>query len=125
MATVLIVEDEEGILRTLMDFLEAKGHDVHGAPDAESGLCLFEIVAPDVVVTDILLPRMSGIELLRRIKERAPETQVITMTGQPTNETAAQASAWGASEYLAKPFRRDVIIRAVEASLASRPAMVG
>lgn len=124
MATVLIVEDEEGILTTLMEFLEDVGHDVYAAPDAETGIYLFERFSPEVVVSDILLPGMNGIELLRRIKDRAPSTQVIMMTGQPTNETAAEASALGACEYLPKPFRRAVLIAAVENALAPRHVSV-
>ncbi|MDD5263715.1 MAG: response regulator [Candidatus Bipolaricaulis sp.] len=103
MAKVLIVDDERSIRTTLSEFVKEDGHDVWTAENATDGLRLFSEVAPDVVVTDIVLPRVDGITLLRRIHEQSPETQVVVITGEPTVDTAAEAVRQGAFDYLAKP----------------------
>ncbi len=103
MAKVLIVDDERSIRTTLSEFVKEDGHDVWTAENATDGLRLFSEVAPDVVVTDIVLPRVDGITLLRKIHEQSPQTQVVVITGEPTVDTAAEAVRQGAFDYLAKP----------------------
>ncbi|MEN6370297.1 MAG: HD domain-containing phosphohydrolase [Thermotogota bacterium] len=117
MARVLIVDDEKSIRTTLAEFVKEDGHSVSTAENATAALALFSEVAPDIVVTDIILPRIDGIALLRRIHEIRPDTQVIVITGEPTVDTAAEAVRQGAFDYLAKPIT-GAEIRAIVASAA-------
>lgn len=103
MARVLIVDDEKSIRTTLSEFLREDGHELWAAENATDGLRIVSEVAPDVVVTDIVLPRIDGITLLRKIHEESPEIQVVVITGEPTVDTAAEAVRQGAFDYLAKP----------------------
>jgi PAS domain S-box-containing protein/putative nucleotidyltransferase with HDIG domain len=116
MAKVLIVDDEKSIRATLAEFVREDGHEVRTAESAVEALRLAEADLPDVVVTDIILPRMSGVELLGRIHERFPDIQVIVITGEPTVETAAEAVRLGAFDYLAKPISSAAIRSAVARS---------
>jgi len=116
MAKVLIVDDERSIRATLAEFVREDGHEVRTAESAAEALQLVEADPPDVVVTDIILPRMSGVELLGRIHERLPDVQVIMITGEPTVETAAEAVRQGAFDYLAKPISSSAVRSAVARS---------
>jgi PAS domain S-box-containing protein len=113
MPRILIVDDERSIRRTLAEFLRAEGFDVTEAADAVIASDLLQHSEFDVVVTDIILPRLSGVELLRHIHASAPHVQVIMMTGEPTVETASESLRAGAADYLFKPINKDAIIRAV------------
>ncbi len=103
MARVLIVDDEKSIRNTVSEFLRLGGHEVQAAEDADAAGALMQAQVFDVVVTDIILPRVSGVTLLQRIKERTPDIQVIMMTGEPTVDTAVEAVRAGAYDYLSKP----------------------
>jgi PAS domain S-box-containing protein/putative nucleotidyltransferase with HDIG domain len=116
MAKVLIVDDERSIRATLAEFVREDGHEVRTAESAAEALRLAEADPPDVVVTDIVLPRMSGVELLGRIHERFPDVQVVMITGEPTVETAAEAVRRGAFDYLAKPISSAAVRSAVARS---------
>jgi PAS domain S-box-containing protein/putative nucleotidyltransferase with HDIG domain len=107
MARVLIVDDELSIRDTLSEFVREEGHGVLTAEDAGTALEIVCTESPDVVVTDIILPRVTGVELLRQVHETAPDVQVIMITGEPTAETAAEAVRLGAFDYLSKPILRD------------------
>jgi len=113
MAKIMIVDDEKGIRRTLSEFLRLDGHEVVEAEDADIAMRLLQDHQLDVVVTDIILPRVTGVELLRRIHEQAPQIQVIMMTGEPTVETASEALRIGATDYLFKPITKSAILRVV------------
>lgn len=113
MARILIVDDEKSIRRTLGEFLRQAGYAVDEAEDAEVALKQLSETAFDVVVSDIILPRVTGVELLRRIHEISPHVQVIMMTGEPTVETATEALRAGAVDYLSKPINKAAILRVV------------
>jgi response regulator RpfG family c-di-GMP phosphodiesterase len=113
MAVVLVVDDEKGIRVTLSAFLQEDGHTVEAAPDVQEAERLLAQKEFDVVVSDVILPGLTGLELLRRIKSVAPSTLVVLMTGEPTLETATEALRAGASDYLSKPFSKGAIKRAV------------
>ena len=89
MARVLVVDDEKSIRITLREFLSNEGHEVQMAEDAREAVNLLHADDFDVVVSDIILPRVNGVELLRTIREAAPHVQVIMMTGEPTVETVS------------------------------------
>ncbi|MBE0635000.1 response regulator, partial [Candidatus Bipolaricaulota bacterium] len=100
MARILIVDDEKSIRMTLAEFIREDGHEVFTASDAMQALELLVEKEPAVVVTDIILPRMTGVALLKRISDISPDTQVLMITGEPTAETAAEAVRLGAFDYL-------------------------
>ncbi len=113
MASVLVVDDEKSIRNTVSEFLRMDGHEVRRAEDADAAMALMEQQSFDVVVTDIILPRVSGVALLQRIKEQAPDIQVIMMTGEPTVDTAVEAVRAGAYDYLSKPVGRQNLLAVV------------
>jgi len=117
MARILIVDDERSIRTTLAEFIREEGHDVFTAEDATQALQLLTEHKPAVVVTDIILPRMTGVSLLKRINEESPDTQVLMITGEPTAETAAEAVRLGAFDYLSKPIARTDFKSAVTSAL--------
>ena len=110
---VLIVDDERSVRITLREFLVADGYDVETAGDAREARRLLGVSGFDVVVSDIVLPEMNGIELLKTIRASVPFVQVILMTGEPTVDTAAQALRVGAFDYLSKPVDKNTILRIV------------
>jgi signal transduction histidine kinase/DNA-binding response OmpR family regulator len=117
MATVLIVDDEKSIRITLGEFLRLDGHTVQTAEDAEAAKRLLGKEAFDVVITDIILPRVSGVTLLQHVREQSPDIQVIMMTGEPTVETAVEAVRAGAYDYLSKPVgKRDLLAVVAQAA---------
>ena len=111
MARILIVDDEKSIRTTLRAFLQGDGHEVEVAGDADVAVELLEKGDFDVVVTDIVLPRVSGVELLEAIRKASPHVPVVMMTGEPTVETATRALRVGAFEYLVKPVTKEAILR--------------
>ena len=120
MARVLIVDDEESIRTTLGAFAEKDGHTVSLASDAIEALDLLGKEPFDVVVSDIILPRKSGVVLLGDIREAQPDVQVIMVTGEPEVGTAAEAVRKGAFDYLSKPVSKDAITKVVAAAAAKK-----
>ena len=110
---ILVVDDEKSIRRTLGEFLRADGYEVVEAEDADAALHQLNEREFDVVVTDIILPRVTGVELLRCIHATAPHVQVVMMTGEPTVETASESLRAGAADYLFKPITKEAILRVV------------
>ncbi len=109
---VLLADDEKTIRMTLGDALHDAGHHVFLAEDGDRALKLVETTRFDSVITDIRLPGADGIQILRRVKEIAPETSVLVITGYGTVESAVEAMKAGATEYITKPFLNDdVLIR--------------
>jgi len=117
---VLIVDDVESVRTGLGAFVEKDGHDVSLAGDASEALALLREKSFDVVVTDIILPRKTGVVLLGEIREAQPDVQVIMITGEPEINTAAEAVRKGAFDYLSKPVSREDITRVVSAAAAKK-----
>jgi PAS domain S-box-containing protein len=117
MGKILVVDDEEIIRITLSGFLTKDNHDVQVAEDADQAIELFAKTDFDVVVSDIILPRMTGVDLLKAIRKISPHVQVIMMTGMPTIETASESLRAGAFDYLYKPIRKDAILKTVRNAL--------
>ena len=102
MANVLLVDDEQNILLTYRTILERGGHRVSTASTAEDALRAFESGGADVIVTDMNMPGMSGIDLVKLIRQRSPDTEIIVMTGAGSERTGIQAMQAGAYDYLQK-----------------------
>jgi DNA-binding NtrC family response regulator len=101
--TVLIVDDERTLGRAIKAFLEASGYEAELVQSAEQALEMLERLRPDVVFTDVKLPGLSGIELLRRVREFDPAIAVVVMTAFGTIEGAVEAVKLGAFDYVKKP----------------------
>jgi len=104
MANILIIEDEPRMRRLLEISLSEDGHSVHTSGDAESGLLHLRKAAADLVVTDLKLPGMNGLEFLQEGKRLNPAMPFIVMTAYGSVETAVDAMKAGASDYVLKPF---------------------
>ncbi len=113
MARVLIVDDERGMRTTLQEFLRDAHYEVGMAADAAQALAKLAAEDFDVVLTDIIMPRITGVKLLEAIREKSPNAQVLLMTGEPTVETASQAVRAGAFDYLTKPIGKEQLLKSV------------
>jgi DNA-binding NtrC family response regulator len=102
-STVLIVDDERTLARAIKTFMAEAGYEAEVAADGEKALELVESLRPDVVFADVRLPGMSGIDLLRRIRDFDPAIPVIIMTAHGTIEGAVEAVKLGAFDYMKKP----------------------
>jgi EAL domain-containing protein (putative c-di-GMP-specific phosphodiesterase class I) len=116
--TVLLVEDEQALARSLARMLQTAGYEVTVANDGLLAAKAITAQTFDVIVSDIELPGMTGIDLLRIVRAYDLDVPLILMTGTPTISTATEAVSLGALQYLEKPFSGDVLLKAVE--LASR-----
>jgi len=104
---ILIVDDEEIVLRSCVRILRDEDYEIETAGDGLAALRLFDENTFDVLILDIKMPRMDGIEVLRRVKEARPDIDVIMITGLHDIGTAVQAMKLGALDYLPKPFEPD------------------
>jgi signal transduction histidine kinase len=107
--TILLVDDEAGIRKVLGISLQDSGYDVHTAENAKAALRLFEQIVPPIVLTDIKMPDMDGIELLRRIKKINPDTEVIMFTGHGDMGLAIKSLKNDATDFVTKPINDEVL----------------
>ena len=101
--TVCIVDDEPAILKELSGILEDEGYQVTTAETGGEALNVIQTEPPDVVLLDIWMPELGGLEVLKRVREHAPAMMVIMMSGHGSVETAVEATKLGAYDYLEKP----------------------
>lgn len=113
MRKILVVDDEKSLRVTLCEFLKREGYEADSASDAVIACSMIEEKSYDVVITDIVMPRISGIDLLTAIRKTSQTLQVIIMTGEPSVDTAIRAVQNGANDYLKKPISKDVLIKTV------------
>jgi DNA-binding NtrC family response regulator len=106
-ASILVVDDERAIQDSIAWCLRADGHDVQTAPDGEEAMEIMAGQDFDVVISDIIMPGVSGLELLRKARTLHPRTLVVLITAYATVETAVEALREGASDYVLKPFKFD------------------
>ena len=109
MNKLLLVDDEPDILRVLSMSLKADGYDVKTASSGEDALAVFSNEKPDIVITDIKMPGMNGIEVLREVKKIDEETEVIIITGHGDIDAAIEALKYGASDFINKPVRDEAL----------------
>ncbi|MCK9362799.1 MAG: response regulator [Syntrophales bacterium] len=121
---LLIIDDEIVVQRSCYDiFAEKKSkhdikYDVHTVSSADEALRILEKERFDIVLTDLKMPGLSGIELIPIIKAGNPETVIVVMTGFSTVSTAVEAMKLGATDFIPKPFTPDEIMDAVENAVA-------
>lgn len=102
---ILIIDDERGIRETMGAFLAEQGHGVRTASTGDEGLWFLEERPAELVLTDLKMPGISGIDVLRRVRERWPATEVVLVTGYGTMDDAVDALRLGAYDFLSKPVR--------------------
>ena len=111
---VLLIDDDASLRRVTEYALHSAGFQVLSAADGKQGLASFQSDQPQVVITDIQMPGMTGYEVLQQIKADRPETLVIVITAYSSVEKAVEAMKQGAYDYLSKPFSRDELVMVVE-----------
>lgn len=109
METILIVDDEKNYLVVLSSFLSGEGYEPITADNAQQALDIVENTDLDLVLTDMKMPSMDGIELLKRIKENSPDLPVVMMTAYGTVEKAVEAMQLGAFNFVLKPFQNETL----------------
>lgn len=117
---VLVVDDEPDLAESCAYFLERAGYEARCAESAPQALELLQSEPFDVVVSDVRMPRMSGMELLQAIRERDPDIEVLLLTGYPDLQMAVSAIKQGAFDYLAKPYDEQELIERVAKAMAHR-----
>ena len=109
---VLLVEDEQTLAMIIKDTLEGQGFLIHTAADGEEGLRLFFDLHPDVLVADVMMPRMDGFEMVRRIRQTDRSTPVLFLTARSAVNDVVEGFELGANDYLKKPFgMQELIVR--------------
>jgi len=119
-ARILAVDDQLYFRSFLEGLLAEEGYRVETAPGGAEALHALERARFDVVLTDLVMPEMDGAELIRRIKERWPEQEVIIVSGVGDVQTAVDAMKYGATDYLLKPIERTALLRALDQLLTAR-----
>lgn len=104
MARVLVIDDEEGMCWALEKALEEEGHQVFTATCGLAGMAIFKAQEIDLVLCDIKMPDISGLEVLEQIRKKNPSVPVVIMTGYSSLPIALEAIKKGANSYLTKPF---------------------
>ena len=110
MMKLLIIEDEKISRVSLTNILQKENFEVFAAEDGEKGLEQFYKIVPEIVITDLRLPKIGGIEILEKIMASYPECKVILITAFATVETAVKALKTGAYDYLTKPFSPEKLL---------------
>jgi two-component system, NtrC family, response regulator len=122
-ARILLVEDDPGIVMTLRRVLTEEGHEVVVKTRGDAGLQETRQNAFDLVLTDMKLPGLNGLELVRQLHQAHPRLPLILMTAHGTTETAIEATKSGAYDYLVKPFEITELLELVERAISSRRLM--
>ena len=122
MASVLIVDDEPNIRRMLGSLLEAEGYHVRQAEDGQAALAAVTSDEPDVVLLDLALPRMNGLQVLERLRERWSHLPVVMMSGRATLADAVTATKLGAFHFIEKPLTPEAVLLTLSGALELRRA---
>ena len=117
---IIVVDDSAPTLEVIQRNLEAAGYEVFTAPSVERAMTFLEENSVDLVITDIKMPKISGLELLKYVKENVKGTEIMIITGYPSIEGAVEAVKDGAEDYLVKPFTDEELLSAVSKMLEKR-----
>jgi two-component system response regulator HydG len=116
-ATILVVDDAPNTLEILQRNLQSEGYTVFTAQDVVTAVHILDETPFDLVITDFKMPKLSGLDLLRHVRENFKDTEVMMITGYPTVGGAVGAVKAGAAEYLAKPFTDEELLNSVQNTL--------
>ena len=119
METILVVDDEKNYLVVLSAFLAEEGYEALTAEEGQEALEILESADIDLVLTDMKMPSMDGIELLRRIRGKSPDLPVVVMTAYGTVEKAVEAMQQGAFNFIQKPFQNETLKQIVDSAVAT------
>jgi DNA-binding NtrC family response regulator len=119
-AKILVVDDDETVRRSYLRSLAGAFRSVEAAFDGDEALRAMEKQRYDVVLLDLRMPGTDGITVLKTMKQRWPESEVVVITGYPTIETAKEAVRLGAYDYLAKPVGPADVISATDAAMTQK-----
>ena len=117
MPTILLIEDEEGAQQAFRRTLKMAGYEVLIASEGKEGLMLLEKHQPDLVITDIFMDGMEGLETIRAIKEKGKDVPIIAISGSLNDVYLTMGKKFGATSSLAKPFNAHELLDAVAAAL--------
>jgi CheY-like chemotaxis protein len=114
---ILIIDDDEMVLRVTQDILVGEGFEVVATADGPRGIELYKNHSPDLVLLDLALPTMNGLEVLRRIRDIDPEAVVIMVTGYGTKDASEVALRYGAYDFLQKPISSATLLEKIYEAL--------
>jgi len=114
---ILVVDDSPQTLELIRRNLESAGYQVYTANGVTEAIRTFEANPVDLVITDLKMPEVSGMDLIKHIRDNYTDTEVMMITGYPSIETAVEAVKTGAEEYLTKPFTDEELFSAVQRTL--------
>jgi UDP-3-O-acyl N-acetylglucosamine deacetylase len=117
---IVVVDDEENIRSAVKDILTDEGYEVDCAPDGETALRMIQSNAPDLVLLDIWMPGLDGLQTLKILKNMESDAEVVMMSGHGAIETAVKATKLGAFDFIEKPFSLESILRTVGKALRNR-----
>ncbi|MFB3042466.1 MAG: sigma-54-dependent transcriptional regulator, partial [Candidatus Poribacteria bacterium] len=115
--SIIVADDEPSIRKTVSHRLQQMGYDVRTCSDGRECLKAFKESAADIVITDLSMPEVDGLTVLRRVKELSPSTEVIIITAFADKDTAIEALRMGAHDFLEKPFTLDALESAIERTM--------
>ncbi len=114
---ILVIDDERSLVETLTVLLKREGFEIASALTGAEGLELFDERQPDLVLVDVRMPKMDGVEVLEAVRERSPATPVVLMTAQASLQSAIRAVNLGATHYVQKPFENEELVAILRRSL--------
>ncbi len=124
MARILVVDDEEGVRSYVAEALEIDGHDVTSASDGEHALERLRERSFDLLITDLKMPGIDGLELMKRVRSEQPDVEIVMLTAHGTVETAVEAMKLGAFDYLQKPISSPAELRLLAARAVERRSLL-
>src|SRR5919112_4333763 len=119
MSTVLLIEDEPSLGLIVKDSLESRGFTVRYAADGEAGLQLFQEQCPDIVVADVMMPKLDGFSLAEQIRQENAAVPILFLTARSQPADVVRGFELGGNDYLKKPFSMDELIVRIKAQLTT------
>ncbi len=119
MAKILVIDDIDYLRETISEILRRGGYDTIQAANWRAGLVMFKEYAPDLVVTDILMPELEGLDTIRSLKTMSPDLPIIAISGSTDSPHLQTALELGATETLRKPVKQEELLPAVSRNLHS------
>lgn len=119
-ASVLIVDDEPSVRQTLSEWMRKKNFHVFEAEGGRQAMEMIQRDDPDIVISDVVMPGMDGIQLLKEAKAVKADTPFLMISGYPSRSTAVDIMKYGASDYLPKPFTPEELVNRVSRTLRSK-----
>ncbi len=123
MATVLVIEDDPSILENTVEILELEGYDVLAAEDGQAGIAQAQQNIPDIIICDVLMPKLDGYGVLAALRADPATTSIplVFVSATPHEDMLAASTRLGAADYLIKPFRAADLVRVIQKVLHNCP----